>query len=43
MNDVPKKLNLGCGFFPKDGFLNLDKDKDYPADIFHDLEIVTFF
>ena len=38
MNDVPKKLNLGCGFFPKDGFLNLDKDKNYPADIFHDLE-----
>ena len=38
MNDIPKKLNLGCGFFPKDGFLNLDKSKDYPADIFHDLE-----
>tara|TARA_X000000368_G_scaffold358367_1_gene301179 strand:- start:138 stop:695 length:558 start_codon:yes stop_codon:yes gene_type:complete len=33
-----KKLNLGCGFFPKDGFVNLDINSRYPADVIHDME-----
>ncbi|MFC1701023.1 methyltransferase domain-containing protein [Patescibacteria group bacterium] len=32
-----KKLNLGCGKFPKDGYINLDIDKNSIADIFWDL------
>lgn len=32
------KLNLGCGYFPKEGFVNVDIDPAAPADIIHDLE-----
>ena len=32
-----KKLNLGCGRFPKKGYINLDIDPNAKADIFHDL------
>ncbi len=39
MKKFPKKLNLGCGHYPKDGFLNIDISKDYPADLIHDLEV----
>ena len=31
------KLNLGCGQFPKKGYVNLDIYPDAKADIFHDL------
>tara|TARA_S200000501_G_scaffold233911_2_gene219407 strand:+ start:357 stop:926 length:570 start_codon:yes stop_codon:yes gene_type:complete len=34
-----KKLNLGCGYYPKEGFLNIDSNDKYPADLVHDLEI----
>ena len=37
MNPEIKKLNLGCGKFPKKGYINLDIDKDAKADILHDL------
>ena len=32
-----KKLNLGCGQFPKQGYVNLDVYPDAKADVFHDL------
>ena len=32
-----KKLNLGCGQFPKSGYVNLDIDSKTKADVFHDL------
>jgi len=32
-----KKLNLGCGQFPKQGYVNLDISLNAKADIFHDL------
>ena len=38
MNSFPKKLNLGSGYFPKEGYLNIDYNSKYPADIFHNLE-----
>ncbi len=34
-----KRLNLGCGKFIKNGYINLDIDKESNADIIHDLEI----
>ena len=38
MNPDIKKLNLGCGKFPKKGYINLDIDKDGKADIIHNLD-----
>lgn len=32
-----KKLNLGCGAFPKEGFINLDYRADVGAEVVHDL------
>lgn len=32
-----KKLNLGCGSFKKEGYLNLDRDPGLRPDIVHDL------
>lgn len=32
-----KKLNLGCGQFPKDGYINVDLSPKAKADITHDL------
>ena len=32
-----KKLNLGCGAFPKAGFVNLDYRADVGAEVVHDL------
>jgi len=32
------KLNLGCGHFPKEGFLNVDYSSAYPADFIYDLD-----
>ncbi len=34
---VPRKLNLGCGRFPKDGFVNVDWAKAPGVDVIHDL------
>jgi hypothetical protein len=34
---VPTKLNLGCGQFPREGFLNVDVDAAAKADIWLDL------
>ena len=33
------KLNLGCGKYLKNGYINLDIDKESNADITHDLEV----
>ena len=38
LNPDIKKLNLGCGKFPKKGYINLDVDKDAKADIIHNLD-----
>jgi SAM-dependent methyltransferase len=32
------KLNLGCGHFYREGFVNVDRDPDSPADVIHDLD-----
>lgn len=37
-----KKLNLGCGQFPKAGFINVDFDKNSKADVIHDLSIIPY-
>ncbi len=34
---VPTKLNLGCGQFPREGFLNVDVDAAAKADVWLDL------
>lgn len=39
MNFDIKKLNLGCGNYPMNGYINLDMDKKSNADIIHDLEV----
>tara|TARA_B100001250_G_scaffold345305_1_gene314676 strand:- start:2652 stop:3236 length:585 start_codon:yes stop_codon:yes gene_type:complete len=38
MSLSPKKLNLGCGFYPKNGYLNVDINENYPVDLVHNLE-----
>ena len=37
-----KKLNLGCGQFKKDGFINLDMSELCNPDILHDLENIPY-
>ena len=34
---MEKMLNLGCGQFPKPGYINLDLDPNSKADLIHDL------
>lgn len=34
---APRKLNLGCGEFKKDGYINLDVDNRLSADVVHNL------
>lgn len=36
-----KKLNLGCGSFPKEGYINVDLNSVY-ADVKHDLNIFPY-
>lgn len=36
------QLNLGCGQFPKPGYINLDIDPNTHADIIHDLAIIPY-
>lgn len=31
------KLNLGCGLDRKPGWVNVDSEKSYPVDVYHDL------
>jgi len=38
LNTEIKKLNLGSGKFPKNGYINRDLDKDLNADIIHNLD-----
>jgi SAM-dependent methyltransferase len=37
-----KKLNLGCGEFRKEGYVNLDIRPDVGADIVHDLQVFPY-
>lgn len=39
---IMKKLNLGCGKFPKENYINIDIDPAAKADIFHDLSIIPY-
>ena len=36
------KLNLGCGYFKKEGFINLDISKLCEPDILHDLDVIPY-
>lgn len=36
------KLNIGCGSKYKDGFINLDINKNYKADVYHDLNSIPY-
>ena len=36
------KLNLGCGQYPKPGFVNVDIDTLAKADVFHDLSLFPY-
>lgn len=36
------KLNLGCGQYPKPGYINVDIDPNAKADIFHDLSALPY-
>lgn len=42
MNETYTKLNLGCGQFPKNEYINVDIDPRAKADIFHDLSIFPY-
>lgn len=37
-----KKLNLGCGEFKKEGFINIDERNDVNAEIVHDLNVLPY-
>lgn len=37
-----KKLNVGCGQFPKEGYINLDVSPLSQADVIHDLEVFPY-
>jgi len=37
-----KKLNLGCGEFKKDGFINLDWQEQVRPDVVHDLNVIPY-
>jgi SAM-dependent methyltransferase len=39
---IMKKLNLGCGQFPKENYINVDNDPAAKADIFHDLSVLPY-
>jgi SAM-dependent methyltransferase len=39
---IPTQLNLGCGRFPKPGFLNVDKDERSGADRLMDLDRLPY-
>ncbi len=37
-----KRLNLGCGRFPKKGFINVDVDPEVQPDVIHDLNVFPY-
>ncbi len=37
-----RKLNLGCGAFKKDGYINLDCSADLDPDVVHDLNLYPY-
>ncbi|MFZ2169221.1 MAG: methyltransferase domain-containing protein [Methylococcaceae bacterium] len=37
-----KNLNLGCGQFPKENYINVDNDPAAKADIYHDLSVQPY-
>lgn len=40
---LPTRLNLGCGQFPRDGFLNVDIDESTKAEVFMDLNRIEHY
>lgn len=40
--DTPKKLNLGCGRFRKEGYVNLDCCDNPGTDVVHDLNVFPY-
>lgn len=42
LHEKSKYLNLGSGWYPKDGYINLDCNPNYPVDIIHDLNIIPW-
>jgi SAM-dependent methyltransferase len=41
-NKDSRKLNLGCGAFTKEGYVNVDHWADYNVDVRHDLEVFPY-
>ena len=37
-----KRLNLGCGKFKKEGYINVDYNKDVDPDVIHDLNVFPY-
>ena len=37
-----KKLNLGCGYKHKEGFINVDNFRECNPDTLHDLEVFPY-
>ncbi len=37
-----RKLNLGCGYFPKKEYLNVDCSEVYEPDLLHDLDVMPW-
>ncbi len=42
MKEKTKKLNLGCGLFPKTGYVNVDISPRSKADVVHDLTVFPY-
>jgi len=42
LKEKTKKLNLGCGVFPKTGYINVDISPRSKADVVHDLTIFPY-
>ncbi len=42
MSEVLRKLNLGCGDFRKEGFVNVDGCAQFKPDVLHDLDRVPY-
>lgn len=40
--ETPRKLNLGCGRFPKQGYVNVDVDERGGQDVTHDLNAFPY-
>jgi len=42
MTPAGLRLNIGCGRFPIDGWVNVDVDPSAKADVFHDLNVFPY-